>query len=388
MKRIRDAVVNAVHRHAVNDEQLICELNRIVEETGEIRAYSIFFKVMTHMDLKPEAAESFWRQIVTHRQRMSEKMGREVNFRTAMCDYFCTIDKTLKNPIVVDIHVFEGHLNSLKHDKLTGLFTRATFEDSLKREISRAKRYENDLSILFFDIDDFKQVNDQFGHLAGDLVLKEIARVIQQEIRIEDAAGRYGGEEMVVVLPETGKVEGLILAERIRETIEATIFPYDQHRIRCTISGGLATFPIDAQDATQLLKCADTALYRAKEFGKNHISVYSHDKRRYLRVDYFSSVQVKQLGDNNGGDLYGNSKNISVAGIFMKSETFIEIGTKVQLQITFDDTEGPLWIIGTVVRVETRGAEYYDMGISFMDLDLASRNEITRYMIRQLERVV
>lgn len=389
VKKIRDAVVHAIHKYADKDDRLIKEIDRIVDQTGEKRAYSIFFKVLTHLDLEPEIAETCWNEILSHRRDMNEKLGRLVNLRTVICDYFCSIDKTFRNPVVVDIHVFESHLNSMKFDSLTGLYSRTTFDETLKREISRAKRYETELCVLFLDIDDFKKTNDTFGHLAGDLVLKEIARVIRQEIRTEDTAARYGGEEMVVILPETGKVEGLILGERIRERIEYMDFTYEDRVIRSSISGGLATFPIDAQNTTQLLKCADNALYRAKAFGKNNVMVYSQDKRRYLRVSFGAPVQVKQLGfDYELGQWRANGKNISVAGILLESDQFLEPGTKLQLQISLSDTEGPLWVIGTVVRVQNHESNCYETGVSFLDLDKTAKNEINRYMIRQLEQAM
>ncbi|MGM0452059.1 MAG: diguanylate cyclase [Thermodesulfobacteriota bacterium] len=386
MKRIRDTVVNAIYQYADQDDCLIQEINRIVDQTGEKHAYSVLFKILTHLDIAPEIAETCWQQILDHRREMSEKLGRAVNLRTVVCDYFCSIDQSFQNPVVVDIHVFENHLNSMKFDSLTGLYSRTTFDETLKREISRAKRYETELCILFLDIDDFKQINDVFGHLAGDMVLQEIARIIRQEIRTEDTAARYGGEEMVVVLPETGKVEGLILGERIRERIEHKDFSYENCVIRPTISGGLATFPIDAQTPTHLLKNADKALYRAKAHGKNNVMVYSRDKRRFLRVNFGSPVQVKPLGfDQQTGQWRARGKNISVAGILLESDQFMEPGTKVQLQIALNETEGPLWVIGTVVRVESFESSRHDTGVSFLELDTTAKNEISRYMIRQLE---
>ncbi len=342
---------------------------------------------LTHLDLDPEIAETCWHEILDPRRDMNEKLGRPLNLRTVVCDYFCSIDKGFQNPVVVDIHVFESHLNSMKFDSLTGLYTRTTFDETLKREISRAKRYDTELCVLFLDIDDFKQINDVFGHLAGDMVLQEISRIIRQQIRTEDTAGRYGGEEMVVILPETGKVEGLILGERIRECIEYLDFPYEDSVIRPTISIGLATFPIDAQTATQLLRCADKALYRAKAKGKNNVMVYSRDKRRFLRVNFSSPVRVQQLGfDKQSGQWRVNGKNISVAGILFESDQFLEPGTKVQLQIALNETEGPLWVVGTVVRVETFESSHYDTGVSFLELDKTAKNEISRYMSRQLEQ--
>ena len=207
-------------------------------------------------------------------------------------------------------------------------------------------------------------------------------------IRDEDSASRYGGEEIVLLLPNTGKVEALILGERIRERVEALCPDYEGSVIRTTISGGLASYPIDADTSENLLKNADSALYRAKDFGKNNVTIYSHDKRRYLRVHFFSTISVQQIGhDKNIHELNASTKDISVAGLLFESETCMEIGSKVQLMIPMDDGEEPLYVIGTVVRIEVFDSNRYDIGVSFLELDRTLKNEISRYMIHQLERV-
>ena len=386
MKRIRESVLTALDKNPGDDDSLIREFDKITASKGN-KAYSVFFNVLTHLDLPPDTAESCWKEVVAHRDVMSGKLGRPVNLRTAICDYFCSIDKTLKNPVVVELHVFEDQLAAFRHDTLTGLYTRATFEDALRQEISRSKRYDTPLSLIFFDLDDFKKVNDTFGHLAGDLVLKDVAATIMNTIRVEDSACRYGGEEIVVLLPNTGKVEGLVIGERIRERVESLCTKYNGHVISPTISGGLATYPIDAEDAEELLKNADSALYRAKDFGKNNITVYSHDKRRYLRVQFLSSLKVRRLGPGVDMDeLKTSAKNISIAGILFESEIYMEIGSKVQLMIPMSDGAEPMHVIGTVVRIEVFDSNRYDIGVSFLEMDRNLKNEISRYMIHQLER--
>jgi diguanylate cyclase (GGDEF)-like protein len=318
---------------------------------------------------------------------MVSKLHRDVNLRTVICDYFCSVDKTLKNPVVVEIHVFEKQLESLKHDALTGLYSRNTFEDALAREMARAKRYETDLSLLFFDLDDFKNINDSFGHLAGDQVLKDVGKIVKEEIRTEDSAARYGGEEIVIILPETGKVDALVLGERIRKKVESLNLDYENKLIQPTISGGLASYPIDALNAVDLITYADKALYRAKEFGKNNIVIYSMNKRRYMRMNFFKKIQVRKI-DGETSVLPGEaiSKNISVAGILFESNEFLEIGTKIELKIPMEESGGAFVVIGTVVRVEFYNSTHYDIGVSFLELDKSTKNEISRYIIRQLEQ--
>lgn len=385
MERIREAVLNCVYNIVDDDEKLIEELHAIMKNGGK-RAYSIFFNVLTHLDMDPDHAESCWISILKHRQNMINTLGREVNLRTVICDYLCSVDKTLKNPVVVEIHVFQNQLQSLKYDRLTGLYTRTTFEEVLSREIARAKRYETELSILFLDLDDFKNINDTFGHLAGDLVLTDVGRIIKNEIRAEDSAARFGGEEFVVILPQTGKVDALVLGERIRSKIEAMDIEYDDKNIRVTISGGLANYPIDAQSETNLLKYADSALYRAKKFGKNNIAVYSHYKRRYVRINFENKIQIKRIGfEENIHALEAVSKNISVAGILFESDEFLEIGTKIELNISMNGDGTSFAVIGTVVRVEIFDSKHCDTGVSFLELDKNLKNEISKYKIQQLE---
>jgi len=385
MKRIRDAVLNCIYKFTGDDDQLIDELHVIMENGGK-RAYSIFFNVLTHLDLDPDLAAQCWKSILVHRKEMIEILGRDVNLRTVICDYLCSVDRSLKNPVVVELHVFQNQLQSLKYDSLTGLHTRSTLEETLSREFARSKRYETELSLLFLDLDDFKKINDRFGHLAGDVILSEVGKIIKNEIRAEDSAARYGGEEFIVLLPETGKVDALVMSERIRSKVEAINLKYDDNYIRPTISGGLASFPIDAHDEVDLLKYADSALYRAKEFGKNNIAVYSHNKRRYIRIKFSSNVNLRQIGpDNDFHTLDVIGKNISIAGILLESDSFIELGTKVELSIAIKQNVNALVLIGTVVRVEFFDSRRYDIGISFLEIDTNSKNEISKYMIKHIE---
>ncbi len=155
------------------------------------------------------------------------------------------------------------------HDGLTGLLVRRHFRERLEEEVSRALRHGSSLVFLMVDLDHFKRVNDTYGHLVGDVVLREVSRMIQRSIREVDLVGRYGGEEFGVVLPEADRALGIQIAERIREAIQKTsIFAYDE-KISCTVSIGVALCPEDAPTADQLIDLADRAMYQAKAEGRN-----------------------------------------------------------------------------------------------------------------------
>jgi diguanylate cyclase (GGDEF)-like protein len=158
-------------------------------------------------------------------------------------------------------------------DELTGLYNRNHFHDTLDSEIERSRRFGTDVGVVMLDIDDFKQVNDSFGHPQGDMVLVEVGRVLRELSRDIDEPARYGGEELAVILPQTDLHGAELLAERMRTAIaELKIKRTDGHGVlRTTASFGVASLPACANDRETLIAEADAALYRAKRAGKNRV---------------------------------------------------------------------------------------------------------------------
>ncbi|MCH2172328.1 diguanylate cyclase [Myxococcota bacterium] len=157
-------------------------------------------------------------------------------------------------------------------DDVTGIYNARYLHQSVKHEIQRAERYGKELSVLFLDLDRFKRVNDEHGHLVGSDVLQRLARVLQGCIRQVDTLARYGGDEFTIVLVDTGQAGARAVAERIRNTVEGTAFEGGREGpIRLTISVGVATYPHHAGQGEQLLDSADKAMYRAKSLGRNQV---------------------------------------------------------------------------------------------------------------------
>ncbi|WP_136524882.1 GGDEF domain-containing response regulator [Geomonas ferrireducens] len=155
-------------------------------------------------------------------------------------------------------------------DELTGLYNYRYLDVVLERELKRCDRYGSNLGVLFLDIDLFKSVNDNFGHLIGSRVLREVGALVRKSVRDVDAVIRYGGDEYTIVLVETGMEGAAIVAERIRKTIESHTFAKaDGLAIRLTVSLGYACAPDDASTKAELLEMADQAMYRGKSAGKN-----------------------------------------------------------------------------------------------------------------------
>lgn len=162
------------------------------------------------------------------------------------------------------------------HDDLTGLYNRRELERLLDEELERANRYQHPLSLFMLDVDLFKQVNDSYGHAVGDEVLRQLAQRINQAIRSADIATRYGGEEFVMILPETPLAEARQVAERLRALVADTPFALqDGRQLDIRVSIGVAGLPQDGSERSALLKSADTALYRAKQSGRNRVCLAS-----------------------------------------------------------------------------------------------------------------
>ncbi len=163
---------------------------------------------------------------------------------------------------------------SLSHsDQLTGLYNRAYFEEFLAAEIRRSKRYSKSFAVAMVDIDRFKDFNDAYGHVAGDEALKAVAGIVRRAVRRSDLVARYGGEEVVLVMPETTLNQARIRLESIRAAIaaEAIKLPKRDERVRVTVSGGVACWPTDAENPDDLIHIADARLFHAKALGRNRV---------------------------------------------------------------------------------------------------------------------
>jgi len=158
------------------------------------------------------------------------------------------------------------------HDNLTKLYNRQKFNEELDKEILRENRYQHRLSIIMFDIDDFKVINDTYGHDVGDIVLIQIAKTVKKNVRLTDVFARWGGEEFMVLLPETGIEEAHTIAEHIRKSVSSISFEEFENII--TISLGIVEYVVNKDNKESFLKSVDIALYDAKKSGKNKVAVY------------------------------------------------------------------------------------------------------------------
>ncbi len=185
---------------------------------------------------------------------------------------------------------------SATKDGLTEIYNKKYFLDQLRYEFSFAQRKKMPLSLIIFDLDKFKVLNDTYGHLAGDAVLKQISRIVITQIRSHDLFARYGGEEFVIMLRETDERQGAILAERIRRKVEQSKLGYEGISFPVTISVGVASSIRDAvRTPAQLIEKADIALYKAKEGGRNRVELYWETEQGSFAANHNFAMKTQPM---------------------------------------------------------------------------------------------
>ena len=179
-------------------------------------------------------------------------------------------------------------------DRFTGLLSRKGFEKRLKMELGRAGFEDQQVSLIFLDIDFFKKVNDLHGHEIGDKVILAVRDIVVENMAEECFVGRYGGEEYAILLPNREREDAFLLAERIRAEAECRVKGVMPDSATVTVSGGVSAFPADAADDTELVRMTDQALYRAKSTGRNKICIAQVEKM-VVKTAHFPVTQLSRL---------------------------------------------------------------------------------------------
>lgn len=285
-KSILDAQENMV---VLTDEENILEVNKSflnffqvdsIEEFIESRTSIVsqfektdgFFSKEIIKEDKPWTKQLFEKSEIERTVKIKNSKGEYRVFTANIDDY----ENKGEHYVIsfTDITELKEKSNLLEyqatHDQLTGLFNRQKFKNMFVREIKRDKRYENKLSVIIFDIDNFKAFNDDFGHNIGDEVLKAVAQIVLENTREHDTSVRWGGEEFLVLLPQTMKEN----AEKVAEKIRAAIESFEDKKIPRKITASFGVSELEnTDDESSIIKRADEALYTAKREGKNKVCV-------------------------------------------------------------------------------------------------------------------
>jgi diguanylate cyclase (GGDEF)-like protein len=363
---------------------------RSLSDLENTPVFATAVRFLFHLKVDDAEAEVLLSRVLEHRSSLSRKLGRDPGLRVAAMDYLSNIERRYENPKIVEMDEFEETERSARTDALTGLANRRVFHETLDAEIRRSRRYRWPVTVLMLDLDHFKDVNDTYGHMLGDLVLERVGGLVRHAVRDADAACRYGGEELAVVLPETGREGGYAVAERIRRRVEQAFQarPVDGHDIAMTISAGLATFPEDGLHADELLARADEALYGAKHAGRNRVCVHFREKRSALRFPVKSGTAVR-LGSATG--IGAKAVNLSRTGVLLDAGTGLSVADRVLLNFERcggAGIEDAFELSGRVARVVADPARptLTQVGVAFdepiPESQLAARVSLSKVRVR------
>lgn len=298
----------------IDDEYNIQYLNAFIERHGNLQLagvlgkslFSVFAdlpeawlkrKLMSVLDLKTPAFSSWEQRQYIFKLPHLRPITSSSQYMAQNCTMLPLDTGQHEQPLfciliedATDAFVYQQHLSRTlielekanRQDGLTKVQNRRYWEEQLKQEIHRAQRYQHSLSLILFDLDKFKDLNDKYGHLGGDFVLVELSSFISSLLRDSDLFGRYGGEEFGIILPDTGLEGAEEVAERICRAVADYPMLFNQQTIRTTLSIGVAEFvPKQHFLHDDLIRCADMALYNAKRSGRNRVCCYQAGETDY-----------------------------------------------------------------------------------------------------------
>jgi diguanylate cyclase (GGDEF)-like protein/PAS domain S-box-containing protein len=265
------------------------------------------------------------------------------------------------------------------HDELTGCVNFRSTMELLESEIARSSRYQKKFSIIMLDLDHFKGINDEYGHLAGNDALVAFANVVKNNVRNIDTVGRYGGEEFIIVLPETDPQDALVFLERIRDNLEQTKItsPHLKNVKEFTLkfSAGIVAFPYNAGDLKELIWVADSALRQAKQKGKNRAVL---ERRRLIRLNPIPDTRI-EIVDSSGKE---NVKALKIANISKEGMLFLSTqdipGEEFLCRIYRPKDESPFELTCRVRHKGKSNNEFYRLGVYFPDISESSKEKLSQ----------
>jgi diguanylate cyclase (GGDEF)-like protein len=324
-------------------------MSALAKESGP-GVHSALLFVLTQLDFDDQAALGHWHSILRQWQDLNRRVPEKVDLRVAVLQYFLRSQRKLHNPAIVEIKILRRTQASAIYDELTRLYNYRYFQDRVTSEARRAMRYDQPLTLLMADADDFKAFNDAHGHLAGNMALRRLAAVLRRSVREVDVAARYGGEEFAILLPNTPKLAALKLAEKLRQAVEkAGVGKQGTRRGKpLTVSVGVASLPGDASNAQELVARADCALYVAKSVGKNCVKAFSDERREHARLDATVSGFYSVLASERHAF---STTNVSEGGILFHNAERLANGSLLRLQLALPPSGEPIECAVKVLRV-------------------------------------
>ena len=372
--RYHEELTEVLREDAHNEERILKRLDQIRTQSG-LQVYAALLLILTNLGFEESEARRNWEEILKHRRALGQSLGRTVGLRVAVLDYFVNVNRQLTSPRIIDLSLADRQDPSSTIDASTGLWNARQFLAALQKEIRRAKRYRLDLTMLYLDIDDFREINERHGDLVGNILLREVAILIKNKIRDIDMAARLAGEEFGVILPETERMGAFLVAERIRKEMERHFLrrDVDGRPIAMTVTIGMAKYPEDAAIADRLVRRAEEAMHQAKARGGNTVGVYYRERRNYIRFDVSRqqvTIKIQPAGESAGGSGAPDHAplNISRSGLLFESEKPYAIGDEVTIVCQDGRDQARVTLRARIVRIEEIEGETrrFEVGAAFL----------------------
>ena len=365
-KEFRDDLLQLLVDDEENRRYVREQSDLLLSSRKQENFYSELLRLFVHLSFEEKDARDHWIKILENYDYLHNCLDRPVGLRVAMFDYFINLNQMLNFPILVEIRLFKRTQEMAMVDSLTGVFNRRYFDVNFLKEVKRARRYHKELSVFFLDLDNFKVINDTRGHLFGDEVLRKLGEELKESCREEDIICRYGGEEFVVVLPETNSGGAQQFADRFRDKLKGIPFFADN---QVTFSGGVCTFPYDGDTPEELLRNADQALYAAKFSGKDCIVKSKTDNRRFVRYHESVPIQYKaiEIAENEPMETV-DIQDISFGGIRFETVETMRMDSKMLLHIPTPQGE-EIVLIGKIVWHKEMPGNVNSYGVQFIDIN-------------------
>ncbi|PYT11794.1 MAG: hypothetical protein DMF51_14605 [Acidobacteria bacterium] len=372
--RYREELTEILREDAHNEERILRRLEQIRTQSG-IQVYAALLLILTGLAFEESEARRHWEEILKHRRALGQSLQRDLGLRVAVLDYFVNVNRQLTSPRLIDLSLADRPDPSSPIDARTGLWNGRQFLSALQKEIRRAKRYRLDLTVLYLDIDDFREINERHGELVGDVLLREVAILIKNKIRDIDMAARLAGEEFALILPETERMGAFLVAERVRKEMERHFLrrDIDGRPIAMTVTIGMAKYPEDAAIADRLVRRAEEAMHQAKARGGNAVGVYYRERRNYIRFDVSrQQVRIRVTPADPSAQAPQEDRheplNISRSGLLFESDTPYAIGDEVIIVCQDGRDQARVTLRARIVRIEEIEGQTrrYEVGAVFL----------------------
>ena len=381
---IAEVIYGLLYIDDLGVDRVVAALRKLEEREGPV-VYVELLYLLTDMRFDPDKAREHWEAVLLHRKELEDAVGRPMDLSVGLVSYFVQVSGKLKNPKVIELKLFEETRASAYKDDLTGLHNFRFFQEFLRWEVKRCERSGGEFSIAMGDLDNFKTYNDRFGHEAGNEALQAVGECLQRAGRDQDVTVRYGGEEFVVIMPETSKDDAGRVADRMCRTIAELELPQSDPIDGVTMSFGVASYPADALAPEALIRCADRAMYTAKAKGKDQVQLYGSNRRALRRVQVELEGEIRVLKDET---LPFSTLDISERGLRLKAKESLELNSMVEFVLNLPGHRRGVQAYGRVVRVYDKEDGGYQMALSIMDIDSREYSALSSYLSTQVSTQV